>query len=136
MIVGTFDIAVDTPKLHRRGTLVLKSAGETIAGRLTAGDSFVIERVGTCADKDFAFEGEADIPSMGQVGFVAKGNVWGNSVTMTCETDMGKIEIFGTRLSASVGDFGSSHDFIMQASTGNGVEGQDAYFSGRYSDGA
>ena len=101
MIEGTFDIAVDTFKYHRRGTIALKSRGERIVAHLIVGDVLDKEFRGTCSDKEFDFEGDDDLPSLGQVHYRAHGSVWGNSVTIACETDAGSAELFGTRLSTS-----------------------------------
>lgn len=135
MIEGTFDIAVDTFKYHRRGTIALKSSGERIVARLIVGDVMDKEFVGTCADKEFDFEGNDDLPSLGQVNYKAHGNVWGNSVTITCETDGGKVELFGTRLSLSAGEFKSSHEYVMAASSGDTLSGEGTMYSGLYADG-
>ena len=134
MIDTLYDIAVDTPKYHRRGTLALKSAEGSIVAKLQVSDLDMMEFTGTCSDKEFDFEGERDLPSLGYVAFKAHGSVWGNSVTATCETDAGKIEIFGTELSASAGGARSSHGYIMTASTGDTCD-DGMMYSGLYADG-
>ena len=135
MIEGTYDVAIDTPKYHRRGTLALKSAGEAIAARLVIGENEPLEFDGTCADKEFVFAGERDLPSLGPVHFEAKGSAWGNSIDVKCQTDVGKVEIFGTRLSTSAGDFRSSHEYVMKASTGEFDDHDTTMYSGLYADG-
>lgn len=135
MIEGTYDVAIDTPKYHRRGTLALKSAGEAIAARLIVGDNEPLIFDGTCADKDFVFAGERDLLGLGLVHYEAKGSVWGNSIDIKCETDAGKVEIFGTRLSTSAGDFKSSHEYVMKASTGDFDDNDSMMYSGLYADG-
>ena len=135
MIEGTFDIAVDTFKYHRRGTIALKSNGDRIVARLIGGDVLDREFAGTCADKEFDFEGNDDLPSLGQVNYKAHGSVWGNSITLTCKTDAGKVEMFGTRLSASAGEFKSSHEYLMAASTGEFADNENTMYSGLYADG-
>lgn len=135
MIEGTFDIAVDTFKYHRRGTISLKSNGERIAAHLVIGDILDREFTGTCADKEFDFEGNDDLPSFGQVNYKAHGSVWGNSISMTCETDAGKIELFGTRLSTSAGEFKSSHEYLMAAAAGHYADNENTMYSGLYADG-
>ena len=135
MIEGTYDVAIDTPKYHRRGTLALKSAGEAIAARLIVSDNEPLVFDGTCADKEFVFAGERDLPSLGEVHFEAKGSAWGNSLDIKCQTDAGKVEIFGTRLSTSAGDFKSSHEYVMKASTGDFDNSDSMMYSGLYADG-
>lgn len=135
MIEGTYDVAIDTPKYHRRGTLALKSAGEAIAARLIVGDNEPLIFDGTCADKDFVFAGERDLLGLGLVHYEAKGSAWGNSIDIKCETDAGKVEIFGTRLSTSAGDFKSSHEYVMKASTGDFDDNDSMMYSGLYADG-
>jgi len=135
MIEGTYDVAIDTPKYHRRGTLALKSAGEAIAARLVISDVDPLEFDGSCADKEFVFAGERDLPSFGLVHYEAKGSAWGNSLDVKCQTDAGKIEIFGTRLSASAGEFRSSHEYVMKASTGDFDDNDSTMYSGLYADG-
>ena len=134
MIEGTFDVAIDTPKYHRRGTLALKSAGEHIDARLTIGDDNLIFS-GTCQDKEFDFAGEGDFLALGHMAYSAHGSVCGNSISITSETDAGKIEIFGTRLSTSAGDFRSSHEYVMSASTGDFANNESTMYSGLYADG-
>ncbi len=135
MIEGTYDIAVDTPKYHRRGTLALKTDKTDIGARLTVGDLEPMEFFGTCADKEFDFVGERDLPSLGQVHFAAHGSAWGNSVDVKCQTDAGEVTIFGTRLSTSAGDFKSSHEYVMKASTGDFSSEDSTMYSGLYADG-
>lgn len=135
MINGLFDVSIDTPKYHRRGTLSLKSEGENIAAELKIGDNEVMEFSGTCADKEFDFTGNDDLPSLGQVDYRAHGSVWGNSLSITCETDAGKVEIFGTRLSTQAGELKSSHEYMMAASTGDARCDDGIMYSGLYADG-
>ena len=134
MIDQLFDIAVDTPKYHRRGTLALKSSGADIVAKLQVSDLEEMEFTGTCADKEFDFAGERDLPSLGFVSFKAHGSVWGNSISLTCETDAGKVEIFGTELSSKAGGARSSHEYIMRASTGDACDDGTMY-SGLFADG-
>ena len=135
MIEGTFDIALDTPKRHKRGTLALKSEGERIIARLVIGDELDMEFGGSCADKEFDFEGSAEFPDLGQIDYSAHGSTWGNSVTVSCKSNIGAIEIFGTRLSASAGEFKSSHDYIMSASSAEFNNDDGTMYSGLYADG-
>ena len=134
MIEGTFDVAIDTPKLHRRGTLALKSEGERIAARLIVGEHDPLVRVGACADKEFDFVGEGELLGLGRVAYEAHGSVWASSIEIKCQTDIGKIEIFGTRLSTSAGDFKSSHEYMMAAAAGD-FGGESVMYSGLYADG-
>ena len=134
MIDGLFDIAVDTPKYHRRGTLELKSSGGDITARLDVGDAKGLEFSGACRDKDVEFEGRGDLPSLGEVSYRARGSVWGNSVSITCKTDAGKVEIFGTRLSSAAGNERSSHEYMMKASAGDFSDDSTMY-SGLFADG-
>jgi hypothetical protein len=135
MIEGTYDIALDTPKHHKRGTLALKSNGERIAARLKLGDDVDLEFAGTCADKDFDFKGSGEFPSLGQVEYAAHGTAWGNSIDVQCESSIGKITIFGTRLSTAAGEFRSSHDYIMSASKAEFDDNEGTMYSGLYADG-
>ena len=135
MIEGTYDIAINTPKYHRRGVLALKSKGNNIAARLDIGDELSFEFNGTCEDKDFAFSGAGVFGSLGEIGYDAHGNVWGNSVDVQIETNAGKIGIFGTRLSTKAGAFKSSHEYVMAASTGEFGKNESTMYSGLYADG-
>jgi hypothetical protein len=135
MIQGTFDVSIDTPKLHRRGTLALKSEGERIVARLAVTDLEPIDFVGTCKDKTFHIEGSGELPSLGQVDYQADGEVWGNSIDVKCTTTAGNVTLFGTRLSGSAGDLKSSHEYMMSASTGDVISNDSAMYSGLYADG-
>ena len=135
MIDGLYDIAVDTPKLHRRGTLALKSDGDQIAGVLNVSDLQGARFAGTCAGREFTFEGSGEFPSIGQIDYVAKGSIWGNSIDVKCETSAGVITMFGTQMGASAGAMVSSHDFIMSASTGDFSDKDGTMFSGLFADG-
>ena len=135
MIDGLYDIAIDTPKLHRRGTLSLKSAEDKIAGILNVGDLEDVLFAGTCEDKEFTFEGSGEYPSLGQIDYVAKGSIWGNSIDIKCETSAGIITMFGTQIGSSAGAVRSSHDFIMSASTGDFSDIDGTMYSGLYADG-
>ena len=135
MIDGTFDVAVDTPKLHRRGTLSLKSNEDKIAAVLNVGDLQDLRFAGTCEGKEFSFEGSGEFGAVGHVDYKASGSIWGNSIDVKCETNVGVITLFGTRIGASAGAIISSHEYIMSASTGDFTTGADAMYSGLYSDG-
>lgn len=135
MIRGLYDVAIDTPKYHRRGTLDLNSEGSAITAKLSVLDVADMEFTGTCNDKEFDFEGTADLPSIGQGDFKAHGSIWGNSVSITCETVKGKVEVFGTRLSAAAGAAKSSHEYVMKASTGDVNDRDGSMYSGLYADG-
>ena len=136
MIDGLYDIAVDTPKLHRRGMLTLKSNEDKIAAILSVGEDLKDERfAGTCEGKEFVFEGSGAFPSVGQIDYVAKGSIWGNSIDIKCETSAGIITMFGTQIGSSAGAVRSSHDFIMQASSGDTSDPDGMMFSGVFADG-
>lgn len=135
MIDGTFDVAVDTPRHHKRGTLALKSAGERVVMRLSLTELEPMEFTGTCADKAVSFEGAGDLPGLGNVEYKASGEVWGNSLDLKCETTAGVVTIFGTRLSNSAGDLRSSHEYLMKASTAEFDRDDATMFSGRFADG-
>ena len=135
MIEGTYDIAVDTPKRRKRGTVAFKSNGSRIAARLKLGDELDMEFEGTCADKEVDFKGSTELPEFGQFEYAAHGTVWGNSVDILVESSMGKINVFGTRLSTSAGEFKSSHDYIMAASKDDFSSGDGTMYSGLYADG-
>lgn len=136
MIDGLYDIAVDTPKIHRRGTLTLKSNGDKIAAILSVGEDLKEARfAGTCEGKEFTFEGVGEFPSVGQIDYVAKGSIWGNSIDIKCETSAGAITMFGTQIGSSAGAVRSSHEFIMGASTGDVSDPDGMMFSGLFADG-
>lgn len=135
MIQGTFDVAIDTPKHHKRGTLHMMSAGENIVMRLTPTELETMEFAGKCADKTFTFEGSGNFPGLGEIDYKATGEVWGNTLDMKCETSVGLVTIFGTRLSGSAGDLKSSHEYLMKASTAEFDRNDSTMYSGRYSDG-
>jgi len=135
MLEGTFDVAVDTPKHHKRGTLSLKSAGERVVMQLKLSDLDPLEFAGTCADKALAFEGSGSLPGLGAVDYKATGEVWGNSIDLKCETSAGIVTIFGTRLSGSAGDLKSSHEYLMKASAAEFDRDDATMYSGLFSDG-
>ena len=134
MIEGTFDVAIDTPKYHKRGTLALKSEGEMIAALLKVSELEDMVFTGTCKDKEFAFEGSGEYGRLGRIDYTAKGEVWGNTLDLKCESSAGAITIFGTRLSTSAGDFESSHEYLMAASRADFSDDSTMY-SGLYADG-
>lgn len=135
MIEGTFDIALDTPKRHKRGTLELKSKGDRIVALLKLTELDPIQLNGTCADKTISFEGTGTFPELGEIEYSATGDVWGNSIDVKCETSIGKITLFGTRLSMSTGGISSSHEYLMAASRGEFSADDGTMFSGRFADG-
>lgn len=135
MVDGTYDVALDTPKHHKRGTLALKSAGERVVMQLKLTEIDPMEFTGTCADRAVDFEGAGEFPGLGAIDYKAHGDVWGNSIDMKCETTAGTVTIFGTRLSGSAGDLKSSHEYLMKASTAEFDRDDGTMFSGRFSDG-
>lgn len=135
MIQGTFDISIDTMKYHRRGTVALKSDEGTLAVELKASDLEPMYFQGTCEDKEFTVEGSGEFGMHGHVDFVAKGKVWGNSLDVKCETNVGPITLFGTRISSMAGEFKSSHEYMMAASRAEFNNTDSTMYSGLYSDG-
>ena len=135
MIEGTYDVSIDTPKHHKRGTLALKSAQQNIVLQLKLNDEDPMEFTGTCADKEFSFEGSCDFPGLGNIDYQAQGEVWGNSIDVKLETSAGKITIFGTRLSGIAGDIKSSHEYLMKASKAEFDRDDGSMYAGRFSDG-
>lgn len=135
MINGLYDVAVDTPKYHKRGTLELKSEGADIKAKLCLSDLDPFEFQGTCEDKEFSFQGAGEFGRLGQVEYHATGSIWGNSIDASAETSAGKVTVFGTQLSASAGGVKSSHEYMMRASTGNFDPGDNTMYSGLFADG-
>ena len=135
MIEGTFDISIDTLKYHRRGTVALKSNAGTISAELKAADLEPMYFEGTCEDKEFTSEGSGEFGMHGHVDFTAQGSVWGNSLDIKCETNVGPITIFGTRISTSAGEFKSSHEYMMAASKAEFNAADGTMYSGLYADG-
>ena len=132
---GTFDVSVDTPKLHRRGTLALKGENGALVAKLNVGELENIMLEGTYEDKSFAVEGSQEFGDLDVVEYLVKGEIWGNSIDITCETNIGRVTIFGTRLSMSTGDMISSHEYMMRASRAEFAADDDTMYAGRYSDG-
>lgn len=135
MIQGTFDISIDTLKYHRRGTVALKSNEGAIEAELKAADLEPMHFTGTCEDKDFVIEGSGEFGLHGHVDFTAKGNVWGNSLNVKCESNVGPITLFGTRISTDAGEFKSSHEYMMAASRAEFSDTDSTMYSGLYADG-
>lgn len=135
MVSGTYDVSIDTPRFHRRGVLLLSGAGDTVAAQLKIGEDEPLEFNGPLAEKDFAFEGIGDFPGLEQVAYTAKGDVWGNSVSITFETDGGKVEVFGTRLSGAAGGEKSSHEYMMAGGRGEFGSDDNTMYSGLFGDG-
>ena len=135
MIEGTFDVAIDTPKYHKRGTLALKSEGERVDALLKINELDDMAFTGTCEDKDVMFQGAGEYGRLGKIDYQAKGLVWGNSIDLKAETSAGVITIFGTRLSTSAGDFKSSHEYMMAASRADFSADDGTMYSGLYADG-
>lgn len=135
MISGRYDVAVDTPRFHKRGVLALSGTGDTVSAQLKIGEDEPLEFNGPLAEKDFAFEGIGDFPGLEQVPYRAKGNVWGNSVSITFQTDQGPVEVFGTRLSGAAGGEKSSHDYMMAGGRGEFGSDDNTMYSGLFGDG-
>lgn len=135
MIDGTYDVAMDTPKHHKRGLLHLKGEGGIATASLELSEEEPMVFSGPVIDKDFAFQGDAVFPGLGDLNYTAKGNVWGNSVTISFETDSGKVEVFGTRLSTQAGDMKSSHEYMLSGGQGEFKAEDNTMYSGLYGDG-
>ena len=135
MIDGLYDISVDTPKLHRRGTISLRSDEGSIVGVLNVGEDLRDAHFeGTCADKEFTFEGSGEFPAVGKIDYVAKGSVWGNTLDIAVESSIGKITMFGTQLGGSAGAVKSSHEYMMKASRAD-FSDDSMMYSGLFADG-
>ena len=135
MILGTYDLSVDTLKFHRRGTLALKSDAGSIAAEFQVSDLDPMYFEGTCEDKTFSIEGEGEFGMHGHVEFKAEGSVWGNSIDIKVESNVGPITMFGTQLSSQAGEFKSSHEYMMAASRAEFSADDGTMYSGLYADG-
>lgn len=135
MIDGTYDVALDTPRFHKRGLFSLEAAADVARGELVIREEEPLAFEGPLEGNDFTFEGTARFPGTGLVAYEAKGNVWGNSVTVRFSTDEGDMELFGTRLSTQAGDFKSSHDYMMAGAQGEFGSDDNTMYSGLFGDG-
>lgn len=135
MISGTFDVAIDSPKVHKRGTAALKGDGDGLTALLKFADADFADVVftGTCDGTQIELAGETDLYGIGL--YRATGEVWGNSLDVKAETALGKVTVYGTRLSGSAGDLKSSHEYLMRASTGEFGSDDNTMFAGRFADG-
>lgn len=135
MIEGTFDISIDTMKYHRRGTVALKSDSGSIAAEFKASDLEPMYFEGTYEDRSFEIVGQGEFGMLGHVDFTANGEVWGTSIDIKCETNVGPITMFGTQISPSAGEFKSSHEYMMAASRADFNPMDGTMYSGLYADG-
>lgn len=113
----TYDVIVDTPKVHRQGKLLLMPAGETMDARLEITDGPTIEATGKRYGKNIDFAGTTKIHSE-TVEFSGVANTWANSFDMKAQTSIGEVTIYGTMTGYSAGD----------------VTGNDSMFAGRWAD--
>ena len=120
MMEGVFDVAIDTPKTHKRAKVRLKSAENRMVAALVLADGTEVVLVGTCEGQEFTVSGSGEFGDVGAVDVsTAKGSVWSNSLSVECETSIGRVEVFGTRLAGSAGDFAGADNYL---------------YSGRWSD--
>lgn len=136
MIEGTYDVAINTPKYHKRATLALKQDGEAVIAQMSLSEHEPLEFSGSGDNEGFTLEGSCEVPGIGLVEYQVSGSVWGNSLSIDGSSSIGRIEIYGTRLSTSAGGFKSSHDYLMRASTGDFSADDNTMYSGLYADGA
>ena len=107
---SSYDVVLATPKLYRRGTLVLKGTPPQLSATFDDGEGLVLAAPVTCEGTDITLSGEVDAPSGGTVACDMAGSIWGNSFSLKGTTGIGEVNVYGTRLSASAGDFSSNND--------------------------
>ncbi len=135
MLSGTYDVAIDTPKAHKRGLFALKLENGSVTAELEIKDFDTTVFAGRCNDKELQFEGVCDFPTLGNITYSATGEVWGNSLSLAFDTSAGKVEIFGTRLSGTAGDTKSSHEYMMSGASGDFGSDDNTMYSGLFGDG-
>ncbi len=91
-----YDIVIDTPKHHYRGTAIINAKGNEATALIDIADVVSAESHGTRDDKDYEFSGQADVNGVGIVEYTAKGQLWGNSLDFKADSNIGEIVLFGT----------------------------------------
>ena len=116
---NAYDVVLTTPTLYRRGTLVLEGAGEEVDARFDAGDGQVFAARLSREGSDIALHGMATTPSGRKVACDLEGSIWGNAFGLKGSSEIGDVDLYGTRLSLAAGDF---------------AKGSDPYYAGMWSD--
>ena len=96
-MVLAYDVAIDTPKRHMKGTVTIDAKGSNATMKLETEELGCIEADGTRVDMDYEFAGSVDVEGVGSVEYSAKGQLWGNSLDFTAETSAGKVVVYGAR---------------------------------------
>lgn len=111
MINGSYDVVVQGPKRYGRGTVSLKSDGDALSIHFDVENIGTFDATGTGDGTKVAFEGDVALSDeLGTVHVEATGDTWGNSLDAKAQTSLGEVSIFGTRISAATGDFGTNPD--------------------------
>lgn len=113
----TYDVIIDTPTRHYKGTLSLMPNGELMNARLDVMDVGAIEAQGKRYGKEIDFAGTAQIAGK-DIEYSGRASTWANSFDLIATTSIGEVTIYGTSTGYSAGD----------------VEGNDAGFAGRWAD--
>lgn len=107
---SSYDVVLATPKVYRRGVLVLKGAPPQLSAVFDDGEGMVLEAHLSCEGTDIALSGPVAAQDGRSVSCDMAGSIWGNSFSLKGTTDVGEVNLYGTRLSASAGDFSSNSD--------------------------
>ncbi len=107
---SSYDVVLATPKLYRRGVLVLKGTPPQLTTSFDDGEGLTLEAPVSCEGTDISCSAEVATPGGAAVACDMAGSIWGNSFSLKGSTDIGEVNLYGTRLSASAGDFSSNTD--------------------------
>ena len=99
-----YDIVIDTPKHHYRCIATVNYKGTQASAKIEIPDVVIHEAHGTRDGNDFEFTGSVDTEKAGTIEYIAKGQLWGNSLDFKAETNIGGIVFFGNLADTSSRD--------------------------------
>ena len=97
MIDGTYNIEVDTPFGRKSGKVVLRSEGDTAIGEIDAPIVGKQHVEGRLEGDTFSTEGEFKIKLVGKVNYSLKGEVVGDDLRISIDSNKGSFELKGSR---------------------------------------
>lgn len=98
MIDGTYKIQMDVPFGRKDGTITLRTEGDVAFADVDAPVIGKQQLEGSCEGNTFTAQGSGKIKLVGKIDYTIKGEVAGDDIHISIESNKGEFKIDGVRV--------------------------------------
>ena len=97
MIDGKYNVEMDTPLGHKKGTVEMTTEGDTVYADIHAPIIGKKRATGHVEGDTFTAEGTFKVPLVGKITYSLRGEVVGDDMRISIDSSKGQFEIAGKR---------------------------------------